>query len=147
MVMYVLLVDPGHLRPALLTEWSYTEVDQTAVPPGPEPGHRLGTTQAGRDCSPGDEPAGSRQVDAHQPRRSASGRRRSPAIVGSFAAYFGGWFERISLWVIDLLLVLPAFLIIAVFMRNVNPQPSIWLLIVLADACSAGCSRPASCAA
>ena len=29
------------------------------------------------------------------------------AIVGSFAAYFGGWFERISLWVIDLLLVLP----------------------------------------
>ena len=42
------------------------------------------------------------------------------AIVGSFAAYFGGWFERVSLWAIDMLLVLPAFLIIAVFMRNTN---------------------------
>ena len=42
------------------------------------------------------------------------------AIVGSFAAYFGGWFERVSLWVIDLLLVLPAFLIIALIMRNVS---------------------------
>ena len=37
------------------------------------------------------------------------------AIVGSFAAYFGGWFERIALWVTDLLLVIPAFLLIAVY--------------------------------
>ena len=49
------------------------------------------------------------------------------AIVGSFAAYFGGWFERISLWTIDLLLVLPGFLIIALFMRNINSNLAIWL--------------------
>ena len=49
------------------------------------------------------------------------------AIVGSFAAYFGGWIERASLWVIDLLLVLPGFLIIALFMRNINSNLALWL--------------------
>ena len=53
-----------------------------------------------------DEPAGSRQVDDHRPTRRAPG-DNDAAIVGSFAAYFGGWFERVSLWAIDLLLVLP----------------------------------------
>ena len=35
------------------------------------------------------------------------------ALVGAFAAYYGGWAERVSLWIIDLLLVIPAFLLIA----------------------------------
>ncbi len=53
------------------------------------------------------------------------------AVVGSFAAYFKGWTERVSLWVIDLLLVLPSFIIIAVLVRNVSPGNGIWVLIVL----------------
>src|SRR4029078_1330326 len=53
------------------------------------------------------------------------------AIVGAFAAYFGGWFERSALWIIDLLLVIPSFLIIAV-MTTGRPQGSpAWLLLVL----------------
>jgi len=36
------------------------------------------------------------------------------AAVGSFAAYYGGWVDRLLMWGVDLLLVLPSFLIIAV---------------------------------
>ena len=54
------------------------------------------------------------------------------AIVGSFAAYFGGWFERVALWTIDLLLVLPGLLIIALVMRNINSHLALWLTFWLA---------------
>jgi peptide/nickel transport system permease protein len=53
------------------------------------------------------------------------------AIVGSFAAYFGGWFERIALWVTDLLLVIPSFLLIAVMTTGGPKGPQAWLLLVV----------------
>jgi peptide/nickel transport system permease protein len=50
------------------------------------------------------------------------------ALVGSVAGYFGGWPERIMLWLIDMLLVVPAFLLIAIL----SPfyQGKTWLLYV-----------------
>jgi peptide/nickel transport system permease protein len=53
------------------------------------------------------------------------------ALVGSFAAYFGGWFERIALWVIDLLLVVPSFLLIALISTGGPKGPYSWLLLVV----------------
>ena len=44
------------------------------------------------------------------------------AVVGSAAAYFGGWFDRVALWVIDLLLVVPSFLLIAIVSQNISAQ-------------------------
>ena len=51
------------------------------------------------------------------------------AVVGSFAGYFGGWLNTTLLAVIDLLLVLPAFLIIAILSPAF--QGRTWLLFVL----------------
>lgn len=53
------------------------------------------------------------------------------AIVGSFAAYFGGWFERIALWVTDLLLVIPAFLLIAVMTTGGPKGANAWIFLVI----------------
>lgn len=36
------------------------------------------------------------------------------AVVGAAAGYFRGWTDRILMWIVDLLLVVPSFLIIAV---------------------------------
>jgi len=36
------------------------------------------------------------------------------AIVGSVAGYFGGWADRSMVWLIDMLLVVPSFLLIAI---------------------------------
>jgi len=112
-----------------VTQWSYDEVDRRAYLKPPSERHPLGTTQSGRDMLA----------------LTLRGLRKSlligflvallstgiAAIVGSFAAYFGGWFERVSLWLIDLLLVVPSFLLIAVLTTGGPRGPHAWLLLVV----------------
>jgi len=111
-----------------VTQWAYDEVDRRAYLKPPSERHLLGSTQSGRDMLA----------------LTLRGLRKSlligflvallstgiAAIVGSFAAYFGGWFERIALWVIDLLLVVPSFLLIAVLSTGGPKGPYAWLLLV-----------------
>ena len=51
------------------------------------------------------------------------------AIVGATAGYFGGWVDRILMWIVDLLLVLPSFLIIAILSPRFKGET--WLLFVV----------------
>lgn len=111
-----------------LTNWTYDYVDRRAYLKPPSERHWLGTTQGGRDMLA----------------LTLRGLRKSlligllvavisttiAAIVGSFAAYFGGWFERIALWVTDLLLVIPSFLLIAVMTTGGPQGPNAWILLV-----------------
>lgn len=112
-----------------LSHWAYDEIDRQAYLKPPSDRHPLGSTQSGRDMLA----------------LTLRGLRKSlligilvallstgiAAIVGSFAAYFGGWFERIALWVVDLLLVVPSFLLIAVLTTNGPKGPQAWLLLVV----------------
>ncbi|HET9650481.1 MAG TPA: ABC transporter permease [Microlunatus sp.] len=112
-----------------LSQWTYDQVDRTAYLKPPSESHPLGTTQSGRDMWA----------------LTLRGLRKSlligfmvailstgiAAVVGSFAAYFGGWFERVALWIIDLLLVVPSFLIIAVISTGAAKGPYGWLLLVI----------------
>ena len=59
------------------------------------------------------------------------------ALIGSAAAYFGKVAEKIILWFIDLLLVIPSFLIIAILSQHTSGKStSTALLIVLLSAFS-----------
>ncbi|MDH6123226.1 ABC transporter permease [Kitasatospora sp. GP82] len=49
--------------------------------------------------------------------------------VGAFAAYYGGWADRILMWIVDLLLVLPSFLLVAVMSPAF--QKAGWLIFVV----------------
>ena len=51
------------------------------------------------------------------------------AIVGSFAGYFGRWVDRSLMWVVDLLLIVPSFLIIAILSPKFHGN--VWLFILL----------------
>ena len=53
------------------------------------------------------------------------------AVVGAVAGYFGGWVDRVLMWIVDLLLVIPSFLIIAIISGNL--QGASWLILVRAD--------------
>ena len=95
----------------MLSPWAYDEVDRRAFLRPPSAAHPFGTTQAGRDVL---------ALTLHGLRRSlvigfavATLSTAVAALVGAFAGYYGGWFERLALWTIDLLLVIPAFLLIA----------------------------------
>ncbi|WP_043618829.1 ABC transporter permease [Nonomuraea candida] len=55
------------------------------------------------------------------------------AIVGAFAGYFGGWVDRVLMWGVDLLLVLPSFLIIAIVSPRLREGASwLWFVVLLA---------------
>ena len=97
-------------------------------PPSAE--HWFGTTQGGRDVF---------AMTVEGTRKSlvigvcvALLQTAIAAVIGSTAAYFGGWWERVALWLTDLLLVVPSFLIIAILSQRAGAnRGSIALFIVL----------------
>ncbi len=112
-----------------LSPFSYDDVDRQAYLKPPSFQHPMGTTQSGRDMW---------ALTLHGLRKSlviglvvALLSTAIAAVVGSFAAYYGGWLERFSLWIIDLLLVIPSFLLIALIAGNSSGGSSSWLLLVL----------------
>ena len=55
------------------------------------------------------------------------------ATVGSVAGYFGGWRDRALMWLVDLLLVVPSFLLIAIVTPRTKQSSSVlWLIVLLA---------------
>ena len=112
-----------------LSPWSYDDVDRNAFLKPPSVQHIMGTTQSGRDMF---------ALTLHGLQKSlviglvvAFLSTAIAAIVGAFAAYYGGWIERTALWIIDLLLVIPSFLLIALLAGNSSDGASSWLLLVV----------------
>ena len=58
------------------------------------------------------------------------------ATVGSVAGYFGGWRDRRLMWIVDLLLVVPASSLIAIISPRTKNSANVALLIVLLAAFS-----------
>ncbi|NUT40776.1 MAG: ABC transporter permease [Thermoactinospora sp.] len=54
------------------------------------------------------------------------------AIVGAFAGYFGGWIDKALMWGVDLLLVLPSFLVIAIISPRLKESSWLWFVVLLA---------------
>ncbi|TDD02493.1 ABC transporter permease [Nonomuraea deserti] len=96
----------------LVSPWSYLDKDFTAFLQPPSPGHWFGTLQTGADVF---------AVTLRGMQKSlvvgllaALVSTALAAVAGAFAGYFLGWTDRTVTWVSDLLLVLPAFLVLAI---------------------------------
>ncbi|HEY6425120.1 MAG TPA: ABC transporter permease, partial [Pseudonocardiaceae bacterium] len=114
----------------LLTPWGYAEQDPTAYLAPPSAAHWFGTTQIGEDVFA----------------QTLRGLQKSltigllvgvistgiAAVVGATAGYFGGWVDRALMWGVDLLLVLPSFLIIAILSPAFRGQTWLVLVVLLA---------------
>lgn len=113
-----------------LSPWSYTEIDNTAFLQPPSAEHWFGTSQTGRDMY---------AMTVQGLRKSlliglavAAIQVALAAIIGSAAAYFGKAVDKVILWLIDLLLVVPSFLLIAIITQTFAGQSaSTWMLILL----------------
>ncbi|MGW2600385.1 ABC transporter permease [Streptomyces klenkii] len=108
------------------THWSHTDIDYSALREAPSADHWWGTNRIGQDVYA--------QV-LHGLQKSlliglltALTATVLASVVGACAGYFGGWTDRIMTFFIDLLLVFPAFLIIAI----VSPRlrESGWIVFV-----------------
>jgi peptide/nickel transport system permease protein len=111
----------------VLTPWGYAEQDPAAYLAPPSAQHWFGTTQIGEDVFA----------------QTVRGLQKSltigllvgiisttiAAVVGTAAGYFGGWVDRVLMWGVDLLLVIPSFLIIAILSPAFRGKT--WLILVV----------------
>ncbi|MEU4225912.1 ABC transporter permease [Nonomuraea sp. NPDC026600] len=110
--------------------WSYTDKDFTAFLSPPSAEHWFGTLQTGADVY---------AVTLRGMRKSlvvgllaALVSTALAAVVGAFAGYFPGWPDRVLTWGTDLLLVLPAFLVLAVMSPLFGAGQWVLFVIMLA---------------
>jgi peptide/nickel transport system permease protein len=108
-------------------QWNYSESDFSSLLKGPSASHWFGTTQIGVDVFA----------------QTTRGLQKSliigllvavfstglSAIVGAFAGYLGGRADKATMWFVDLLLVLPSFLVLVILSRFY--QGKTWLLLVI----------------
>jgi peptide/nickel transport system permease protein len=110
-----------------LSQWDYTDRDFNSFLQPPSAEHWFGTTQTGGDVY---------ALVLRGMQKSliigllvALVSTSVAAIVGSFAGYFSGATERVLMWIVDLLLVLPSFLIVAILSPTFRGDT--WLVFVV----------------
>ncbi|MGH3753200.1 MAG: ABC transporter permease [Pseudonocardiaceae bacterium] len=126
LVCVLLLYALAFLGP-LLSPWGYAEQDPNAYLQPPSGAHWFGTSQIGEDVFA----------------QTLRGLQKSltigllvglistglAAVAGAAAGYFGGWVDRVLMWGVDLLLVIPSFLIIAILSPAFRGKS--WLILVV----------------
>lgn len=133
LVVLVLLFAGCYLLPPLLP-YSHTDLDYYALQSPPSPQHWFGTNALGQDILA--------QVLRGMQKSMLIGlcvaviSTLIAATVGSIAGYFGGWRDRSLMWLVDLLLVVPSFILIAITTPRTKNSANIALLIVLLAAFS-----------
>jgi peptide/nickel transport system permease protein len=112
-----------------LLPYSYTDLDFYALQQPPSTDHWFGTNALGQDLLA----------------QILRGMQKSMLIgvcvafistiiattVGTVAGYFGRWRDRTLMWIVDLLLVVPAFYLIAIVTSHSTQSETVILLIVL----------------
>ncbi len=112
-----------------LLYWKFDDIDSESFLSAPSSAHLLGTTRAGRDVLA----------------LTVRGLGKSlligflvallsttiAALVGASAAYLGGWWEKVALWIVDLLLVVPSFFLIAIASRGAPEGDASWIILVV----------------
>ncbi|WP_172591961.1 ABC transporter permease [Mycobacterium leprae] len=128
LMLLVLLFVACYLLPSLLP-YSYDDLDFNALLQPPNTRHWLGTNALGQDLLA----------------QTLRGMQKSmligvcvalistsiAATVGSIAGYFGRWRDRVLMWVVDLLLVVPSFVLIAIMSPQTKSSDNIMLLVLL----------------
>lgn len=128
LILLILLFVGCYVLPPVLP-YSYTDLDYYALQQPPSTDHWFGTNALGQDLLA----------------QTLRGMQKSmligicvafistliAATVGSVAGYFGGWRDRALMWIVDLMLVVPSFLLIAIVVQRTKGN-IVWLIVLLA---------------
>jgi peptide/nickel transport system permease protein len=132
-VMLLLLALAAFALPPFLPV-DYQHIDYAAIRKPPSAKHWWGTNGTGQDVLA--QTMRGLQKSLLIGFCVALGTTLIAAVVGSVAGLLGGWTDRAIMWVVDLLLVVPSFIIIALFTPRTKGSGSIVALIVLLTAFS-----------
>lgn len=112
----------------MITPWSYDEPDFTALAAPPSAEHWLGTTIGGSDMYA--------MIVRGLGRSLLVGIISSvlimviSAIIGTAIAFFEGVVEKVGMWLLDMLLTIPSFLLVAMIVRS-SSGTSGWLWLTI----------------
>ena len=109
--------------------YSYTDLDFNALLQPPNSRHWLGTNALGQDLLA----------------QTLRGMQKSmliavcvafistgiAATVGAISGYFGGWRDRVLMWFVDLMLVVPSFLLIMILTPRTKSSGNVVVLVLL----------------
>ncbi|MDP3951272.1 ABC transporter permease [Microbacterium sp.] len=124
-VIFVLLVLFAIFAP-LIAKYDHIELDFLNLGTPPSPEHWFGTTPSGNDTFA--QVAIGLQRSLMIAVTVSVGTTIISALVGTAAAYFGGWTEKITLTVIHFMMVFPSFLILSLLS---NRSGGDWRVIAL----------------
>ncbi|MGV1088078.1 MAG: ABC transporter permease [Mycobacterium sp.] len=128
LALLALMFIAAYAVPPLLP-YSHNDIDFYALQAAPSPEHWFGTNAIGQDVLA--------QVLRGMQKSMLIGlcvaviSTLIAATVGSIAGYFGGWRDKALMWFVDLLLVVPSFILIAIVSPRTKNSANITLLIVL----------------
>jgi peptide/nickel transport system permease protein len=128
LALVVLLFIGCYALPPLLP-YSYTDLDYYALQQPPSTDHWFGTNALGQDLLA--------QILRGMQKSMLIGvcvafiSSIIAATVGSIAGYFGGRRDRTLMWIVDLLLVVPSFILIAIVTPRLSQSDRVFWLIVL----------------
>jgi peptide/nickel transport system permease protein len=112
-----------------LLPYSYTDLDYYALQQPPSPAHPFGTNALGQDLL---------ALTLRGMQKSmligvcvAFASTLIAATVGSIAGYFGGWRDTALMRLVDLLLVVPSFVLIMIVTPRLDQDARVFWLIVL----------------
>jgi len=123
----VLLFIGCYALPPLLP-YSYSDLDYFALQQPPSTDHWFGTNALGQDLLA----------------QTLRGMQKSlligvcvafistviAATAGTIAGYFGGWRDRSLMWIVDLMLVVPSFLLITIVVQRTKGD-IVWMIVLL----------------
>jgi peptide/nickel transport system permease protein len=133
LILLVLLFIGCYALPPLLP-YSYTDLDYYALQQPPTTDHWFGTNALGQDLLA--------QILRGMQKSMLIGvcvafiSTIIAATVGSIAGYFGGWRDQTLMRLVDLLLVVPSFILIAIVTPRTKNTGNVIVLIVLLAAFS-----------
>lgn len=129
LALVVLLFIGCYALPPLLP-YSYTDLDYYALQQPPSTDHWFGTNALGQDLLA--------QILRGMQKSMLIGvcvafiSSIIAATVGSIAGFFGGGRDRTLMWIVDLLLVVPSFILIAIVTPRLSQSDRVlWLIVLL----------------
>ncbi|PDP89141.1 peptide ABC transporter permease [Glycomyces fuscus] len=132
-VMLVLLALFAFAGP-LVSGWGVGERDYAALLEAPSAEHWMGTNRTGQDIFT--QATAGLQKSLLIGLLVAAISTGVAALVGAFAGYFGGVTDRALMWIADLALVLPNFVVLAILSRHFVGQGGWFVLVILLAAFS-----------
>lgn len=110
----------------LLTHWSPSDIDLINTQSGPTGDHLFGTDDVGHDMFA--QTVNGMQKSLIIGLLVALLSTGSAGLLGTAAAYFGGWWEKVIVWLTDLFLVVPSLLMLIILSPYF--QGANWLVLV-----------------